>query len=82
MKGLTMSDERDRVAADEPEVAAPSGPEEVESDDFALRNAAMSNAIPGAGQPAAGAVVGSREKILEPTTDEERVAEDSSTPER
>ena len=40
--------------------------------DYGMRNVAMSNAFPGFGQPAAGAVIGSRGELdMQPETDEE-----------
>jgi hypothetical protein len=44
--------------------------------DFALRNAAMSNALPPTGQPAAGAAIGSGGELeMDPVTDAEDAGE-------
>jgi hypothetical protein len=67
-------DEIDETLQPGPEDQAP---DETEQQDFALRNVAMSNAIPGGAQPAAGAVIGSGGELgMEPETDEEKVAEE------
>ena len=72
-----MNDDRDPDAADQAEPAAPASAGEVESEDFAIRNAVMSNAFPGQSNVAAGAAVATTGKILEPTVDEERAEGDS-----
>lgn len=47
--------------------------DQAEQQDFAARNVAMSNALPGGAQPAAGAVIGSGGSLgMEPETTEER----------
>ena len=52
-------------------------PEHTDEQDFALRNVAMSNALPGSAQPAAGAIVGSEGRLgMQPETDEEIVGGD------
>ena len=74
-----MTDERDRGRDQRDEIdetIAPreerADPEDAAEQDFALRNVTMSNALPGSGQPAAGAVVGSGGALgMDPTTDEE-----------
>jgi hypothetical protein len=50
--------------------------EQTEQQDFAIRNVAMSNALPDSAQPAAGAVIGSEGRLgMQPETDEEIVEE-------
>ena len=70
----------DRTAAgDSPDDAAVD-PDYVGEQDFAMRNVAMSNALPGGGQPAAGAIVGSEGRLpMQPETDEEIIAETRAT---
>ncbi len=63
------------VAAERPEPAAPGDIDDAEADDFAARNVLMSNAFGGGASPFAGALIGNKEKFLEPTTDEDRTAE-------
>jgi hypothetical protein len=51
-------------------------PEQAEEQDFAIRNVAMSNALPDNAQPAAGAVIGSEGRLgMQPQTDEEIIEE-------
>lgn len=53
--------------------------DDTEQQDFALRNVAMSNALPGGAQPAAGAVIGSGGELgMDPETDEEQIHESDS----
>lgn len=59
------------VAAERPEPAAPGDIDDAEADDFAAR-AFVSNAFVGSATPVAGMVVGTKEKLLEELTDEER----------
>lgn len=68
-----MTTEHEREAnADETEVL-PREREQAEEQDFALRNIAMTNALPNTPQPGVGAVIGSERSLgLEPETDEER----------
>jgi hypothetical protein len=72
---MTTDYDRDRPAPDtDPEHV---DPEQAVEQDFALRNVTMSNALPGGGQPAAGAVVGSAGRLgMQPETDEEIVGGD------
>jgi hypothetical protein len=65
------------VAAERPEPAAPGNIDDAAANDFAARNVLMSNAFGGGASPFAGALIGNKEKFLEPTTDEERVSEDA-----
>lgn len=63
------------VAAERPEPASPGDIDDAEADDFAARNVLLSNAFGGGATPFAGALIGNKDKFLEPTTDEERAAE-------
>lgn len=74
---MTTESNGDQVAPErEPEHI---DPEHADEQDFAIRNVMMSNALPGAGQPAAGAVVGSAGRLgMQPETDEELVGEQAS----
>lgn len=50
--------------------------DQAEQQDFAARNVAMSNALPGGAQPAAGAVIGSGGSLgMEPETRGEKAGE-------
>jgi hypothetical protein len=52
----------------------------VDEQDYALRNVAMSNSLPGGGQPAAGAVIGSEGRLrMEPRTPDEEVDDTDMT---
>lgn len=62
-------------AIERPEPAAPRDIDDAAADDFAARNVLMSNAFGGGASPFAGALIGNKEKFLEPTTDEERAAD-------
>lgn len=61
--------------AERPEPAAPGDVDDAAEDDFAARNVLMSNAFGGGASPFAGALIGNKEKFLEPTTADERAAD-------
>lgn len=61
---MTTDYDRDRPAPDtDPELI---DPEQADEQDFAIRDVTMSNALPGDGQPAAGAVIGSAAPTVGP----------------
>ena len=75
------ADDEQPVADDSTPVAPrPLDRDEAEADDFATRSVIMSNALPGGASPVAGAVTARTKDQLEPTSDEERAADDSDEP--
>jgi len=62
-----------------PEPAQPHDVDDAEADDFAARNVLMTNAFGGGASPFAGALIGDKENVIEPTTEEDRRANSSTT---
>lgn len=81
---MTTDDEEDRHTDEADAQPEHVDREHADEQDFAIRNVAMSNALPNSPQPAAGAVVGFEPRLgMQPETDEEIIdeAEQAANPE-